>query len=80
MLDLTSEQIVKHLDKFTQIYQDGKKINPIPDNVAVTVYCNGGDDSENVGFCCNCTTDEMGLELLIAKSWILEDELQELFN
>jgi len=55
------------------IYKGGKEINPIPKDRKVTVWCEGTNEG---GFACNVTADEMGLEALIAKSWIYEDELQ----
>lgn len=73
--ELTAEQIVDHIDDFIEIYENGKEINPIPKNVKVTVYC---ESSNEEGFACNVTTDEMGLEALIAKSWIREEKLQDL--
>jgi hypothetical protein len=74
-MDLTAEQINKHIEKFTPIYKDGKEENPIPKDRKVTVWCEG---TEEQGFACNVTANEMGLEALIAQSWIDEDYLQKL--
>lgn len=74
-MELTAEQIYKHIKKFTPIYKDGKEINPIPKNRKVTVWCEANSDE---GFVCNVTADEMGIVAFIAKSWIYEDELQAL--
>jgi len=71
-MDLTAEQINEHIDKFTDIYKDGKEMNPMPDDVNITVWCKS--DSE-CGFAYNTTTDEMGLEAFIAKKWILHENL-----
>lgn len=68
-------KIQKNLKHFTPIYKDGKEVNLIPDNTKVTVYCEGTNDS---GFLTNVTNKECGLELLIAKSWILETDLRAL--
>lgn len=74
-MELTAEQIQKHIKKFNPIYHDGKEINPIPDGVKVTVWCKSRDEE---GFISNVRKDEMGIELFIAKKWILEDDLQSL--
>jgi hypothetical protein len=72
-----AEQIAVYLDRFVPIYRDGKEINPIPENVAITVYCERSDDC---GFIENITHDQMGIEELIAKSWILQDDLDSLLS
>lgn len=64
-----------NLDKFTDIYSEGKEENKIPDNVKLTVYCEGSNDE---GFLINVTSDELGLEALIAKKWIIHSELEKL--
>lgn len=74
-MELSAEQIYEHIERFTPIYKDGKEINPIPKDRKVTVWCDGANEE---GFACNVTASEMGLEALIAKSWIYEDELQAL--
>lgn len=72
----------KHLDKFVSIYPKDKSAdglvykNEIPENVKVTVYCNDDDGEE--GFLINLTSDEIGLEVLIAEKWILHEELEAL--
>lgn len=75
--ELTAEQIHPFLRYFTEMYLNGKEINTIPNNLKVTIYCESKDDS---GFMTNVTTDEAGWNMLIAKSWILEEELQKLIN
>lgn len=62
-------------DKFTPIYKDGKEVNPVPEKVKVTVYCEGTNES---GYLTNIFSDEGGFEMLIAKSWILEKDLRAL--
>ena len=64
-----------NLDKFTDIYSEGKEENKIPDNIKLTVFCQGSNDE---GFLINVTSDELGLEALIAKKWILHSELEKL--
>lgn len=71
----------QHLDKFTDIYPKDKNAdgsrweNKMPDNVKLTVYCEGSHDE---GFLMNMTSDELGLEALIAKKWILHSDLEAL--
>lgn len=75
-MELTAEQINEHIDKFVKIYDDnGNQVNPVPTDKKVTVWCESNIEQ---GFACNVTVDEMGIEILIARSWIYEDELQEL--
>jgi len=64
-----------HLDDFNSIYgPDGKEM---PDDKKLTIYCVCGDDSDD-GFIINKTTDDMGIESLIAKKWIYHEELEEI--
>jgi hypothetical protein len=67
----------KNLNKFTDIYKDGKEVNTIPKNVKLTIFCESTDEE---GFVNNVTYNEIGLELLIAKKWILHSELEVLFG
>jgi len=77
--DKENDRIVRlcyqHLDKFTNIYTDGKDENKMPENVKLTVYCKGTNDE---GFLVNMTSDELGLEALIAQKWIIHSELEAL--
>ena len=79
--EIENDKVVRicydHLDKFTEIYpKDGTQDeNPIPKEGRITVYCNG---SMGDGFVINTTYDEMGLEMFIAKKWILHSELEKL--
>lgn len=76
MKELSVEEISKHISKFNQIYdENGNEINPIPEGVKITVYCKSDQDE---GFADNVTRAELGLNALIARSWILEDELRKL--
>jgi hypothetical protein len=77
---LENDKVVKicydNLDKFTEIYPLGENTeNEMPENVKLTVYCKG-DDGE--GFLINMTSDELGLEALIARKWIIHSELEKL--
>jgi hypothetical protein len=65
----------KNLDKVTDIYKDGSVVNPIPKNVKLTIFCEGSNEE---GFITNLTSNEIGLELLIAKKWILHSELESI--
>ena len=71
-MEWTAEQINVHIDKFLPI-----ETNPIPPNTLVTVWCKAEDLSDS-GFADNITVEEMGLELLIAESWILQSDLDTL--
>ena len=78
--EIEENKVVKlcydHLDKFTDIYpKDKKEENKMPENVKLTVYCKGTNDE---GFLVNMTSDELGLEALIAQKWIIHSELEAL--
>ena len=70
-----------HLDKFTDIYPKDKNAdglcwkNKMPEKVKLTVYCKGTNDE---GFLVNMTSDDLGLEALIAQKWIIHSELEAL--
>lgn len=73
--DLTAEEINQHIGDFIEIYKEGKIVNDMPDDVKLTVWCEGTNEE---GFICNSTTSEMGITALIARRWITEEKLQEL--
>jgi hypothetical protein len=78
--EIENDKVVRicyeHLDKFTNIYsKDKKEENKIPEKVRLTVYCK---DSNDEGFLINMTSDELGLEALIAQKWIIHSELEQL--
>lgn len=58
-----------HLDKFIDIYPKDKNAdglkweNKMPENVKLTVYCEGTEDE---GFLVNVTSSELGLQAFIA--------------
>ena len=78
--EIEQNKVVKlcydHLDKFTDIYpKDKKEENKMPEKVKLTVYCKSTNDE---GFLVNMTSDELGLEALIAQKWIIHSELEAL--
>lgn len=75
--DYPAKTIAKHLSAFTKIYENGEEVNPMPDNIKLCVYCEGKEDT---GFICNATNKELGLEALIANSWIEEEKLLKLLQ
>lgn len=77
--EYTLKQLDKARPQFKKIWNEGNEINPMPEGVKLTVYCEG-DNIESRGFLEDVTTSEMGLDALIAYSWILQSELDELVN
>lgn len=69
------KDLYRHLDKFTPIYHEGQEVNPIPEDVKVTIFCEGSDDE---GFLEDIYRKDGGITLLIAKSWILQTDLDQL--
>jgi hypothetical protein len=73
---MKAEEIYKYIASFIEIYDaQGNEVNPIPEDKMVTVYCEGTFER---GFVENTLGSEIGLEALIAKSWILQDHLKML--
>lgn len=77
MRDYSAKQLKDALPNFKKIWDSGKEINPLPDNVKLTVYCEGEKVNDR-GFVENVTSSELGLEYLIAHSWILQEDLDKL--
>lgn len=73
---MEAEEINKYIEHFKPIYKNGEEINPLPENIKITVWCDDGRGEE--GFAYNTTTSNMGLNLFIAKSWILQSDLERL--
>ena len=69
--------IQRNLDKFTPIYNEGEEINPIPKNIRITVYCESATDR---GLLVGVFKKDIGIEILVAKSWIYHSELMEFTN
>ena len=71
----------QYLDKFKDIYDDVykrcKTPNYPPDNVMLTIFCKSEKEE---GFLINTTTKEAGVNLLIARKWILHSELEKIAN
>lgn len=75
MRELTPFEIEQYLSAFTPIYTYGKEENPIPEGVKLTVYVKSSTEE---GYLENVYSHELGLEALIARSWIRHDELLRL--
>lgn len=75
MTEPTAEQINAHIDKFTDIYVNGKESNPIPIDQQVTVWCDGLFTS---GFLYDVNGMFMDPEVVYPQKWILQSELDEL--
>lgn len=76
--ELTAEEIYPYNKYFIPTYDEkGNEINPMPEGVKITAYC---DDGQEEGYLIDCTTLEMGLTQLIVKTWILHSELEELMK
>ena len=67
-------EITKFIDKFTKI----NSLKDIPVGVNLTIALGLG--TEDRGFVENVKVGELGIMLLIAKSYILQSELDKLFN
>jgi hypothetical protein len=73
----SAKQLYKLTEKFNNICVNGKIVNPIPSDVKITVLC----DSEcGQGFLENVSDKELNRSTLIAKSWILQSDLENLIN
>lgn len=69
----------KHDTVMHQVYgPEGTEENPVPDNTPCFVYFSNDGDTE--GWLRIENHDDMGLNALIARSWITEKELTEIFN
>jgi hypothetical protein len=71
------KKVLEHLDKFHYIYEKGVEINPIPANKVVCVYLMNMDFEFLVE---STTLADLGRERLIARKWILQEELEELMS
>lgn len=80
MIEITADEIVVHINKFTEIYDtEGNEINPFPKGEKLTIYCEGLD-IEDSGFVCDVYEHELGLEAFIAKRWIRQSDLDILMK
>lgn len=71
-MKITHKNVTANLNRFNEIYAEGKEHNPVPKNTPVIVYCNNGGDE--VGWLDVNEISELGLQQLIAKSWITQKE------
>lgn len=79
--EYTDKELSLALPKFTKIWAEDKntEANPMPEGVKLTVYCEG-DSPEDRGFSENVTSSELGLNALIAHSWILQTDLDNIIK
>jgi len=71
-MKINEENVTNNLNRFYEIYPESEEENKIPDNTPVIIYCSNGSDVE--GWLAVDDQYELGLELLIAKSWITQEE------
>ena len=72
MINRTAEEIYS----FIEYFHDIDDIEPNPNDI-VTYYCEHKDER---GFVENIAWKDGGIEKFIAKKWILQAELEDLFN
>ena len=79
---MTADQIHKYHHLFTDIYSRDEKgkiideVNPIPEDVLLTVYIEG-NNFDDIGYLYNMKSIDIGIDILIAKKWILQSDLEE---
>ena len=71
-MEYTAEQIYQHIDSFTDFKESKPKDT---DTITVYVETNNGN-----GFIKNILYDDLGLEELVSKKWILQSELDTLLT
>lgn len=71
-MKINETNVTNNLHKFNEIYKDGKEDNKIPENTPVIIYCS--NDKDVSGWLAVDDKYELGIELLIAKSWITQKE------
>jgi len=67
------DDINKYIDKFTLLSDQEP-----PEDKKITVFCDNGCD--DVGFAVNQLWKNLGINMLIAKKWILHKDLKSLMN
>lgn len=74
--EYTDKELSYARSHFIKIWGEDKdkEANPLPEGVKLTVYCEG-NTADSKGFSENVTSDELGLNALIAHSWILQSDL-----
>ena len=70
---MNAENIYKNIEHFINIIE----VEP-PKDKKITVFCDDGFDE--VGFCENTLFGEIGINMFIAKKWILQEDLERLLN
>lgn len=74
---MTAEQLLQYFPYFTEVYSEkGEQINPLPENVKLTAYCDNGKGY--VRFLEDLTTKEMGIDIFIVKKFIEHSQLQKI--
>ena len=67
-------------DEFTSIYdQYGYVANQLPETDRITVFCEYGN-GEGGGFAIDVVSEDLGIEALIAKKWILHKDIVRLIG
>lgn len=66
------------IDKFEVIHdENGKKVNPMPEDKPITVYFQHEGEE---GIEANVLASELGISAMLAKRWILQEELEKLIG
>lgn len=74
---MKAEEIQNFIEWFKPVYI-GRE-NVVPTDVKITVWCEDEDEFES-GFAEDIYWDDLGLNALIAKSWIEHEELLKLMK
>lgn len=77
--EYTPKQLMQALPSFRKIWEGEVEANRIPEGVKLTVYCDGGNEASK-GFVENVKSSELGLNALIAHSWILQGDLDAMLD
>lgn len=74
---MIKKNIKNYASKFTSIYEKEVEVAPIPKDKVVTVFFKDKDCEYYIP---DVMSEELGLEKLIAKKWILQSELDLLMK
>lgn len=74
-MEITPEMAYEHIDKFKPYYdkETGKRSQEIPKDKKITVWV-----EQEEGFMINDLNENLGIDALVATSWIEHDELEKL--
>lgn len=73
------EQTQEFLEHFTNVYDEkGNEINPIPSDAKLTVFCEASNGDQ--WFHTDLFRKEIGLSIFIVKKWILQSDLDKLYE